>query len=175
MQRQENACKCPGILCHTSCAHNTSPRHLDNFPSKLRHVGRAALVCRIPGAGDLHDFQWKPFSCRAAAENKSAPTSCLSLLYHKDHEVFPTLWVGVWSFSPFCWIQVTSLFQNPDKQMQPTALILLRQQDSGSSRCPRTLPDGIRLSQPSPLRLQPAYAWQRSWGAATPQPKAERA
>lgn len=66
-------------------------------------------------------------------------------------------------------------FQNQDKQMQPTVLVLLWQQDSGSTRCPRTLPDGIWLSQHSPLRLQPPYAWQRSRGAATPQLKAERA
>lgn len=37
--------------------------------------------------------------------------------------------------------------------MQPTALILGWQQDSGSSHSPRTVPDGIGLSQCSPLRL----------------------
>lgn len=50
--------------------------------------------------------------------------------------------------------------------MQPTALVLLWQQDSGSSHCLRTLPDGIRLSYHLPLRLQPVYAWQQSQGAA---------
>lgn len=48
--------------------------------------------------------------------------------------------------------------------MQPTALILCWQQDSGSSHCPRTLPDGTQLSHHSPLRLQPAYPRQRSQG-----------
>lgn len=49
--------------------------------------------------------------------------------------------------------------------MQPTALILLWQQDS--SHCLRTLPDGIQLSYHLPLRLQLVDARQ-SQGAAVP-------
>lgn len=52
--------------------------------------------------------------------------------------------------------------------MQPNALVLLWQQDGGSSHCLRTLPDGIQLSHHSPLRFQPVYAWQQSQRAAMP-------
>lgn len=55
---------------------------------------------------------------------------------------------------PFFWKQVIFTFwKSRDKQTQPTALILGWQQDSGSSHSLRTVPDGIGLSQCSPLGL----------------------
>lgn len=99
--------------------------------------------------------------CWKAVAEKSAPTAdCLS----------PLLWRQILLYKSLVLLSPIPLNTGHswDKQMQPTALILLWQQDSGSSHRPRTLPDGTRLSQHSPLRLQPVYPQQRSQGAAMP-------